>query len=101
MIFKRKIYNNAVPRHPVLAKIGGANTEPTFATILFSHIKLNANAASVYSAPRDELLGHLALTINTVKYKYCSQGNVRSNKPGNPPTLPAHKDNATEADIAN
>jgi hypothetical protein len=35
--------------HPVLTKIGDANTEPTFTTILVTHIELNANAASVYS----------------------------------------------------
>jgi hypothetical protein len=85
---------------PVLTKIGDANTEPTFATILVTHIKLNANADSVYSAQGDGLLGHLALTINEVDYESGSKGNIPFNKLVNPPTVPAHKDNATEADIA-
>jgi hypothetical protein len=38
---------------PVLARIGQAKTEPTFAIILVTHIALNANAASVYSARGD------------------------------------------------
>jgi hypothetical protein len=33
--------------HPVLTKIGHANTEPTFTTSLITHLKLNANSASV------------------------------------------------------
>jgi hypothetical protein len=39
--------------HPILTNIGDANKEPTFTTILVTHIKLNANAASVYSARGD------------------------------------------------
>jgi hypothetical protein len=45
--------------HPILTKIGDSNTEPTFASILITHIELNDNAASVYSARGDGLLGHL------------------------------------------
>jgi hypothetical protein len=86
--------------HPVLTKIGDANTEPTFATNLVNHIELNANAASVYSSRGDGLSGHLALTINTVDYESRCQGNLPFNKPVNPPTVPAHKDNTTEVDIA-
>jgi hypothetical protein len=52
--------------HPVLTTIGDANREPTFATIIITHIELNANASSVYSARGDGLLGHLDLTINAV-----------------------------------
>jgi hypothetical protein len=86
--------------HPILTKIGDSNTEPTFASILITHIKLNANAASVYSARGDGLLGHLALTINSVNYKSRSKGNVDFDTLVNPPASPTHKDNATEAEIA-
>jgi hypothetical protein len=51
----------------VLTKIGDANTESTFETILAPHIELNAKAASVYSARGDGILGHLALAINAVE----------------------------------
>jgi hypothetical protein len=86
--------------HPVLTKIGDANTRPTFATILVTHIELNANAASVYSTRGDRLLGHLALAINAPNYKSHSQGNVAVILPINPPAIPEHKDKATEAEIA-
>jgi hypothetical protein len=86
--------------HPVLKKIGDANTEPTFATILITHIKLNANTASVYSSRGNVILGHLTFTINAVDYESRSQGNVPFDKPVNPPTVPAHKDKATKAEIA-
>jgi hypothetical protein len=86
--------------HPVLTKIDDANTEPTFTTILITHIKLNANAASVYSPRGDGLFGHLALTINAVDYELRRQGNVPFDKPVNPPTVPSHKDKAIEAEIA-
>jgi hypothetical protein len=45
-------------------------------------------------------LGHLALAINAVDYESRIQGNVPFDKPVNPPTVPAHKDKATEAEIA-
>jgi hypothetical protein len=86
--------------HPILTKIGDDNTEPTFASILITHIEFNANAASVYSARGDGLLCHLALTINSKDYKSRSKGNVDFDPPVNPPPPPTHKDNATEADIA-
>jgi hypothetical protein len=85
--------------HPVLTKIGDANTEPTFATILVSHIELNANAASVYSTRGYGLLGNLALTINAVDYVSRSKGNVAFDPPANPPSAPVHKDKTTEAEI--
>jgi hypothetical protein len=50
--------------HPVLTKIGDTNNEPNFATILVTHVELNANAASIYSTRGDGVHGHLALTIN-------------------------------------
>jgi hypothetical protein len=86
--------------HPILTKSGDSNTEPTFASILITHIKLNANAASVYYARGDGILGHLALTINSVDYKSRSKGNVDFNPPVNPPASPTHTDNATESEIA-
>jgi hypothetical protein len=85
--------------HPVLTKIGDANTEPTFATILVTHIELNATTSSVYSARGDMLLGHRALTINAIDYKSRSKGNVAFVPPVNPPSVPAHKEGATEVDI--
>jgi hypothetical protein len=85
--------------HPILTTIDDANTEPTFASILITHIELNANTASVYSARGGGLLGHLALTINSVDYKSRSKGNVDFDPPINPPASPTHKDNATEAEI--
>jgi hypothetical protein len=86
--------------HLILTKIGDANTEPTFASILVAHIELNANAASVYSARGDGLLGHRALTINAVDYESRSQGHVKFIAPTNLPINPTHKDKATEAEIA-
>jgi hypothetical protein len=86
--------------HLILTKIGDSNTEPTFASILITHIELNVNAASVYSARGDGLLGHLALTINSIDYKSRSKGNVDFDPPVNPPASPTHKDNAAEAEIA-
>jgi hypothetical protein len=86
--------------HPVLTEIGDANTEPIFATILVTHIELNANAASVSSARGDVLLDHLALTINAIDCELRSKGNVPLDKPVNPPIVPAHKDKATKAEIA-
>jgi hypothetical protein len=92
--------NSFDPPHPVLTKIGDANTEPTLPTILVTHIELNSNAASVYSVRGNGILDQLALTINAVDYKSLSKGNVPFNKPVNPPTVPAHKDKATKVDIA-
>jgi hypothetical protein len=86
--------------HPVLTKIGDANTKPTFATILVTHIELNTIAASVYSARGDVLLGHLSLAINAPDYKSRTQGNVAFVPPVNPPVVPERKDKATEAEIA-
>jgi hypothetical protein len=54
--------------HPVLTKIGDANTKPTFANILVTHIKLNANAASVYSVRGDGFPSHLACITNAPHY---------------------------------
>jgi hypothetical protein len=45
-------------------------------------------------------LGHLALTTNAVDYESRSKGNMPFEKPTNPPTVPAHKDKANEAEIA-
>jgi hypothetical protein len=86
--------------HPILTKIGYSNTEPTFASILITHIELNSNTASVYSARGGGLLGHLALAINSIDYKSRSKGNGDFDPPINPPASPTHKDNATEAEIA-
>jgi hypothetical protein len=86
--------------HPILTKIGDANTEPTFASILITHIELNTNAASVYSAIGHGLLDQLSLAINSEDYKSRSKGNVAFDPPVNPPTTPTHKDNASEAEIA-
>jgi hypothetical protein len=86
--------------HAILTKIGHSNTEPTFASILITHIELNANAAPVYSKRVDGLLGHLALTINSIDYKSRSKGNVDFDPPINPPASPTHKDNATGVEIA-
>jgi hypothetical protein len=86
--------------HPILTKIGDSNTKPTFTSILITHIELNSNAASVYSTRGDGLLGHLALTINSVDCTSRSKGNVDFDPPVNPPASPTNKDNATEADIA-
>jgi hypothetical protein len=85
--------------HPVLTKIGNTNTEPTFATILVTHVELNANAASIYSTRGDGVHGHLALTINADDYKQRSIG-VTFQVPTAPPAFPAHKDKATDAEIA-
>jgi hypothetical protein len=85
---------------PHLTNIGDSNTEPTFTFILTTHIELNANAALVYSARGDGLLGHPALTINSVDYKSRSKGNIDFDPPVNPPASPTHKDNTTEAEIA-
>jgi hypothetical protein len=86
--------------HPVLTKIGDTNTGPTFATILVTHVELNANAASIHSTGGYGFHGHLALTINTDDYKQCSIGGVAFQVPTTPPAFPAHKDNASYAEIA-
>jgi hypothetical protein len=86
--------------HPVLTKIGDTNTEPTFATILVTHVELNANVASIYSTQGDGVHGHLALTINADDYKQRSIGDVAFQGPTAPPALPAHKYKATDAEIA-
>jgi hypothetical protein len=86
--------------HPILTKIGDSNTEPTFTSILITHIEINSKATSVYSARGDGLLGQLALTINSVYYKSRSKGDIDFDPPVNPPASPTHKGNATEAEIA-
>jgi hypothetical protein len=86
--------------HPVLTKIGDTNTEPTFATILVTHVELNANAASIYSTRGDGVHGHLALTINADDYKQRSIGGIVFQVPTAPPAFPAHKDKASDAEIA-
>jgi hypothetical protein len=86
--------------HPVLTRIGENNTEPTFATILVTHVELNTNAASIYLTRGDGVHGHLALTINTVDYKQCSISGVDFQVPAAPSAFPSHKDKATDADIA-
>jgi hypothetical protein len=86
--------------HPVLTKTGDANTEPTFVTILATHIERNTNAASIYSTRGYGLLGHLILTINAINYISRSKGNVAFDPHVNPPSVPVHKDKATEAEIA-
>jgi hypothetical protein len=75
--------------HPVLTKIGDTNTEPTFATILVTHVELNANAASIYSTQGDGLHGHLALTINADNYKQHSIGGVALRSKYPPPLQPS------------
>jgi hypothetical protein len=41
-------YDFDLPHH-VMTKIGDTNTEPSFTTILVTHVELNANAASICS----------------------------------------------------
>jgi hypothetical protein len=86
--------------HPMLTKIGDANTEPTFTTILVTHIKLNAKAALVYSTRGYGLLGHPTLSINAINCVSQSKGNINFDAPVNPPSVPVHKDKATKAEIA-
>jgi hypothetical protein len=86
--------------HPVLTKIGDTNTEPTFTTILVTHVELNANAASIYSTQGDGVHGHLAFTINIDDYKQSSIGGVAFQVPTAPTAFPAHKEKATDAEIA-
>jgi hypothetical protein len=86
--------------HPVLTKTGNTNTEPNFATILITHVEFNANAASIYSTRRDGVHGHLTLTINAEDYKQRSIGGVAFQVPTAPPAFPAHKDKATDTEIA-
>jgi hypothetical protein len=62
--------------HPVLTRIGDNNTEPTFTTILVTHVELNANTASIYSTRGVMAHGHLTLTINATDYKQRSIGGV-------------------------
>jgi hypothetical protein len=84
----------------MLTKIGDANTEPTFTTILIIHIELNSNTAAVYSMRGDGLLGHLTLTINTIYYVSCIKGNDAFGAPINPPSVPVHKDKANKFEIS-
>jgi hypothetical protein len=86
--------------HPVLTKIGDTNTEPTFATILVTHVELNANAAYIYLTRGDGVHSHLALTINADDHKQRSIGGVAFQVPTAPPAFPAHKDKASDAEIA-
>jgi hypothetical protein len=86
--------------HPVLPKIGDTNTEPSFTTILFTHVELNANAASIYLTRGDGVHGHLALTINAADYKQRIIGGVAFQVPTAPPAFPAHEDEATDAEIS-
>jgi hypothetical protein len=86
--------------HPVLTKIGDNNTEPTFASILVAHVKLNANAASIYSARGDGLQGQLALTIDVNDYVKRSIGNKPYVPPTAPPAVPTHMTTASDAQIA-
>jgi hypothetical protein len=85
--------------HPVLTRIGDDNTEPTFATILITHIELNANAASIYSTRGDGVHGHLALAINVDDYKQRSIGGVDFQVPTAPPSFTAHKVKSANAEI--
>jgi hypothetical protein len=86
--------------HPVLTKIGDLNIEPTFASILIAHVKLNANAASIYSARGDGLQGHLALTIDANDYTKRSLGNKPFEPPTAPSAFPSHSESAPDAQIA-
>jgi hypothetical protein len=86
--------------HPVLTKIGGNNTEPTFASILIAHVELNANAASIYSARGDGLQGHLALTVDANDYVERSLNNKPFEPPTAPPAFPSHSESASDAQIA-
>jgi hypothetical protein len=86
--------------HRVLTRIGDTNTEPTFATILVTHVELNANAASIYSTQGDGVHGQLALTINADDYKQRSIGGVALKVPTTPPAFTAHEDKASDAEIA-
>jgi hypothetical protein len=86
--------------HPVLTKTGDTNIGPTFATILVTHVELDANAALIYSTRGDGVHGHLALTINADDYKQRSIGGVAFQVPTTPPAFPAHKYKASNAEIA-
>jgi hypothetical protein len=81
---------------------GTANTKPTFATILATHIQLNANATSVYLARGDGVHDLFALTISTADYNAHIIGNKEFTAltPPPPPPVPTHIKGATEVDIA-
>jgi hypothetical protein len=86
--------------HPVLTKIGENNTEPTFASILFAHVELNTNAASIYSARGDELQCRLALTIDATEYIKRSIGNKPFDLPTAPPAVPTNLTTTSDAQIS-
>jgi hypothetical protein len=86
--------------HPVLTKIGDNNTEPTFPSIMFEHVELNMNAASIYLARGDGLQGHLAHTIDATNYIKRSIGNKPFDPPTAPPAVPTHLTTASDAQIA-
>jgi hypothetical protein len=85
--------------HPVLTRIGDTATAPTFATIITTHVELNANAALIYSARGDGVHGHITITINTEDYNLRSIAGVAFKVPKAPPSFPAHKDKATDTEI--
>jgi hypothetical protein len=76
------------------------NMEPNFATILTTHVELNANDVAIYSARGDGVHGHLTLTSNTDDYKLRSIGGVAFEVPNPPSSFPTHKDKATDAEIS-
>jgi hypothetical protein len=80
--------------------MGDTNTEPTFATILVTHVELNANAVSIYPARGDGVHGHLTLTTNAKDYKLRSIDGVAFKVPTAPPAAPPHKGKARDAEIA-
>jgi hypothetical protein len=45
-------------------------------------------------------LGHLVLTIKVVDCVSLSKGNIAFDQPANPPSVPVHKDKATQAEIS-
>jgi hypothetical protein len=73
--------------HPTIPPILGV---PTYATIAELHLKLNANAASVYSSLGDGAHELLALTVSTAVYDALSTTafEVPIN-PGPQPDIPA------------
>jgi hypothetical protein len=85
--------------HWVLTKIGDNNTEPTFASILVTHVELNVNAASIYSARGDGIQCHLALIIDSNDYIIRSIGNKPFDPPTAPRATPVHLTTASDAQI--
>jgi hypothetical protein len=72
--------------HPTIPPILGV---PTYATIADTHLKLNANAASVFSSLGDGAHGLLALTVSVAVYNTQSAiAFVAPTNPGPQPNIP-------------